>query len=118
MMTFNIEQPGDIGVLTLQGSFGIQDIEELKTAFIKALHTADKVFVDIQGVAAVDISCLELFCSVHRTSVRLGKTVAFSSIPESFSKVVNDGGLARHGGCRLDGDKTCLWVDLNCLNLS
>ncbi len=111
MITFNVEQPGDIGVLILEGSFGIQDIEELKSNFIKALHTVDKVFVNIERVSDVDISCLQLFCSVHRTSVRSQKTVAFSSsIPEPVSKVVNDGGFARHVGCRLDVDRTCLWV--------
>ena len=112
MITFNVEQPGDIGVLTLEGSFGIQDIEELKSIFIKALNAADKVFVNIERVSGVDISCLELFCSVHRTSVRLRKTVAFtSSIPEPFGKVVNDGGFARRVGCGLDGDMTCLWME-------
>lgn len=112
MINFNIEQPGDVGVLKLEGSFGIQDIEELKSSLVRALQTVDKVFVDIKNVSDVDISCLELFCSVHRTSVSLQKTLAFSStISEPFRKVVSEGGFKRHVGCVLDVYKTCLWVD-------
>jgi ABC-type transporter Mla MlaB component len=110
MITFNVEQPAGIGMLTLEGSFSIQDLGELKSNFITALRAAEKVFVNVEGVSDVDISCLELFCSVHRTAVRLRKTVTFSSIPVSFSKAVNDGGFARHVGCRLDSNKSCLWV--------
>jgi ABC-type transporter Mla MlaB component len=112
MITFNVEQPAGIGMLTLEGSFSIQDLEELKSNFIKAFQTVGKVFVNVERVSEIDISCLEFFCSVHRTSVKLQKPVTFSTIPSPFSKVVNDSGFARHVGCRLDGDKTtCLWVD-------
>jgi ABC-type transporter Mla MlaB component len=112
MITFNVEQPAGIGVLTLEGNFSIQNVEELKSNFIQAFQTVDKVFVNVGRVTEIDISCLEFFCSVHRTSVGLRKTVTFSTIPAPFSKVVNDSGFARHVGCRLDGDKTtCLWVD-------
>ena len=112
MITFNVEQPGDIGVLTLEGSFSIQDIGELKTNLISALHTGDKVFLNVTNISDVDISCLELFCSAHRTSVSCRKTLAFSSsISGPFRKVVNEGGFKRHVGCMLDVQKTCLWVD-------
>lgn len=78
MVIFDVEQPAGIGVLTFEGSLGIQDNEELKSNFVNALHTVDKVILNVKNIYDIDISCLELFCSAHRTSVKLQKTLSFS----------------------------------------
>ncbi|MBF0559702.1 MAG: STAS domain-containing protein [Nitrospirae bacterium] len=112
MINFQIEDPGNVGVLTIEGDISIQNAEELKSNFICALHSVDKVFVNVEKVSDVDEYCLELFCSAHRTSVRLQKTFSFNScISEPFRRVIADAGFKRHVGCLLDVYKTCLWAD-------
>ena len=114
MISFHVEDPDNVGVLTIEGNIDIQNAGELKSSLIKALHTVEKVFVNVEHVSDIDISCLELFCSAHRSSVRIQKTFAFSSVISGpLRKVVNEGGFKRHVGCVLDVNKTCLWVDRN-----
>lgn len=112
MISFHVEDPGNVGVLTIEGDIGVQNAEELKSNFICALHSVEKVFVNVENVSGVDEYCLELFCSAHRTSVRLQKTFLLnSSISEPFRRVIAESGFKRHVGCMLDVYKTCLWVD-------
>ena len=114
MISFQSEEPNHTGVLMIEGSIDIQNAEELKSNFIKAFETVDKVCVDIGRIEDIDIPCLELFCSAHLTAVKLKKAISFcSSIPATFKRKLADTGFICHMGCMDDEDKNCLWVSCN-----
>lgn len=112
MITFRVEDPGNIGVLVVEGEVGMENAEELKSNLICALHSVEKVFVNVENVSEVDESCLELLCSAHRTSLRLQKTFAFNgAVPEQLRRIITDAGFKRNLGCLPDVCKTCLWAE-------
>jgi anti-anti-sigma regulatory factor len=111
MVNLKFEKKGSVGLLKLKGEVNITEAGDLKEALLKAMGRADKVYLDAAEVTCVDISCLQLLCSAHRTSVKLNKTLSWNSaIPAAFNKTSNEAGFLRHVGCVLDAEKSCIWV--------
>ena len=111
MVSLKFEKKGSIGLLKLQGNVNVTEAGDLKEALLKALGRSDTVFFDMTEVTGVDISCLQLLCSAHRTSVRLNKALKWKSpVPPVFDKHSDEAGFFRHVGCHLDTEKSCIWV--------
>ncbi len=109
-MGATFKQSGTKGVLTLKGDLTLPYAEELKSVFIKALLDTDEVAITFENVHDVDLSCLQLFCSVHRSAVRSKKNVAFSSSPPiAMINAAEIAGFVHLKGCKLDCEKSCLW---------
>ena len=110
-MSASFTRSGNKGVISLDGEVTLQQAEELRRVLIKALVDADEVSVDMEKAEKVDLSCLQLLCSAHRSAVRLSKKLAFSgSSPKALRDVVETTGFSRATGCRLDCDKSCIWI--------
>jgi len=110
-MSATFKQSGNSGVLTLEGELTLPHAEELKKALLSALLDADDVSIGFGSVQKVDVSCIQLFCSAHRSAVRLKKRVSFgSTLPPVVNEAVEVAGYARLKGCRLDCDKSCIWM--------
>ncbi len=110
-LTFQDRDFGKQGNLTLDGELTVSRAEEFRMQLIKAIIDADRVFVDFGRVEDVDLSCLQLLCSAHRSAGRMKRSLAVSAAwPEPFKKAVADAGYARHTGCRFDVDNSCIWV--------
>ena len=102
---------GDKGVVTLDGEVTLQQAEELRRVLIKALVDAEEVSLDMEKVEKVDLSCLQLLCSAHRSATRFKKKFAFSGCPpQALRDAVEISGFSRVTGCKLDCDKSCLWM--------
>jgi len=111
MKDFSLEQSGKVAVLAVSGPVTVERACELKEILMKALHGADQVVFELEGMTQVDLSCLQMLCSAHRTATRLNKRITLGKVrPEVFSKAVECGGFERHTGCVLDTAKSCLWV--------
>jgi ABC-type transporter Mla MlaB component len=99
------------GTLTLDGVLTLSQAEELKMFLIKAIINVDQVFLALGDVQEIDLSCLQLLCSAHRSAIRMNKTVAFTGAwTESFKKAVHQAGYARTVGCSLDCSGSCIWM--------
>jgi anti-anti-sigma regulatory factor len=110
-VTCRFEQSGSSGVLTFSGELTIEHVGEMRTAFIQALTDVDRVEIDFSGVTEVDLFCLQLLCSVHRTSLRLNKRVNFiGSRPAKFRETIETAGFSRVTGCGLDCEHSCFWI--------
>ena len=110
-ITFRDQQAGKQGNVTLDGNLTVGQAEGLRMLLIKALIGADQIRVDFGTVTDVDLSCIQLLCSAHRSAARMKRNVALSGDwPELFKKIVEEAGYSRHSGCRLDVDSSCLWV--------
>lgn len=113
-MSATFKQSGDKGIIMLEGELTLPHAEEMKKAFLKALLDADDVAVRFKNIKDVDLSCLQLLCSVHRSAVRLKKQVRFDgSPPQVFKAAAKAAGYARLKGCKLDLDceGSCLWKE-------
>jgi len=110
-MTCRFEQSGSTGVLTFSGELTVEHVGEMRTALIQALTDVDRVEIDFSGVTEVDLFCLQLLCSVHRTSLRLNKRVNFiGSQPAKFRETLEEAGYSRVTGCGLDREHSCFWI--------
>jgi anti-anti-sigma regulatory factor len=111
IMALAYQEANNHGILKLAGDLTLGQAEELRMILIKAIISVDQLTLEFDDVHEVDLSCLQLFCSVHRSAVRMNKQVAFSGrYPAAFEKVVRDAGYARTTGCHLDCFSSCLWV--------
>jgi anti-anti-sigma factor len=111
MVNLKFEKKGSVGLVKLMGDVNIAHAADLKAALLKAMGRADTVYLDMADVTCVDMSCLQLLCSAHRTAVRMKKTITWNSaIPEAVSRTSTEAGFLRHCGCVLDTGKSCIWV--------
>ena len=106
-----MENASDAGILMLEGAFTIERANELKQLLVNALKDKNRVALNLEGITEVDLSCLQLLCSAHRTSMELKKRLTVEGRqPEVFQRAVKDAGFTRPVGCHKDPDKSCLWL--------
>lgn len=107
--TFNVS--GDAGTLVLSESLTIEDAAGLKEAVGDALTASTRLTVDLSSVDAIDLCCLQVLCSAHRTAVSRDKTLTILNPCDGFRETIRETGYLRHVGCMDTGDHRCLWVD-------
>lgn len=101
----------ETNVLKLDGSWTIERADELKCALLEALNGGERIVIELGGLTDLDLSSLQLLCSAHRMSLRLGKHLAFhKQKSENLKQVVRNAGFIRTIGCHKDPCKSCLWV--------
>jgi anti-anti-sigma factor len=111
MLKIDIKEDGQQGVVKLEGEITIQSAGEFRDAMIKALEGYEKVYVNVEGVTEVDVSCFQILCSAHRTAVKNNKLLECSgSLPEGFRKTAQEAGYIRNSGCAFDCAKICMWA--------
>ena len=109
-MSYEIRESEGARVLSLNGKWTIERAGQLKALLMDAMSGADHVALDLGKGAEVDLACLQLFCSAHRTSLKGEKRLSWHCDPhEGFSKMVRDAGYSRTLGCHKDPCKNCLW---------
>jgi anti-anti-sigma regulatory factor len=111
-MTVNSQNfPDEYGVVRLEGELTLANAEEIKTKFVRALADADAVMLRFGEVQDLDLSCLQLFCSLHRSAMHAKKSVCIDGkIPAALLEAAAAGGFSRLTGCKHDDEKHCLWA--------
>lgn len=109
-MKHTFELSGETGTLTAGGSLTIEHAEELKAVIVEALASSAHLVVDLSAAEAIDLCCLQLLCSAHRTAVKDGKSIVLANTGEVFADVVRETGYLRHVGCMPDSGHGCLWA--------
>ena len=59
--------------LTLGGELTLIHANELKATLTASLQSGGNVAVRLEGITDMDLSCLQLLCSAHRTAARSGQ---------------------------------------------
>jgi anti-anti-sigma regulatory factor len=109
-MHFEREQSGSARVLKLKGRCTIEHAAELKAVLIDALHGQEDLVVSLDGVSELDLSCLQLLCSAHGTSLKRNKSFTLDGIfPEAFKQIVKDAGFLGAMSCLHDPGADCPW---------
>lgn len=110
-MGSDMQKPDGAGRLFLKGALTIEHAGELRQMLIDAFKKTDSVKLNLEDVTEVDLSCLQLLCSAHRTSLDLNKQLLLDGgQPESFQQAIRDAGFTRPVGCRRDPHQSCLWI--------
>jgi hypothetical protein len=101
----------DTSVLRLEGSWTVDRAHELKQILMEALKNGDGFVLALEALEQADLSFLQLLCSTHRASLRLGKSMALhEKKSNSFKQLACDAGFKRNLGCHKDPNKSCLWM--------
>jgi anti-anti-sigma regulatory factor len=98
-------------MLTFEGKLTLKHADEIRASLIKALIDAGHVEIDIGNVIETDLSCVQLLCSAHRTSLKLNKRLNFiGRLPKHFREAAEAAGYSRSSGCTKDCEQSCLWI--------
>jgi anti-anti-sigma regulatory factor len=110
-MGATVRQSGDTRIVLLEGDLALPQAPEIRTAFMKALVEADDVLIRFENIRELDLSCLQLLCSAHRSAARLKKRLRFEGgVPKILSDVADTAGYSHLKGCKLDTENSCLWI--------
>jgi len=91
-MNIHAEQPGAVGALALEGELTIGRAGELRTALINALDKVTHLQLNFEKVTDIDLSCLQLICSAHKTAAGMKKRLTVTGNSETFKKAMEDAG--------------------------
>lgn len=110
-MGATLKESGDKRAVFLDNNLTLPHAEAMKKAFLRALVEADDVTIRFDKVQDVDLSCLQLICSAHRSAVRLKKRIVVEGVaPDALRKAADAAGYLRFKGCKLDCDRSCIWA--------
>ena len=110
-MNVSLVKQGSLGTLSLGGRLTCDSAPRLVEALAATLDIADIVTVDCSGVLAVDIVCIQAFCSAFRMSVRRGKTLSVKSLdPNIFCSSPDEIRSICSSYTAYGCDRKCLWV--------
>lgn len=113
-MGATLETTGEKIRVVLKGELTLPQADELRKTFLKTLEEWDDISIVLENVQGADLSLLQLICSLHRSALRRNKHIKLEGYVSKAMKVVVDAaGFSRHAGCKVDLDKSCLWVDVS-----
>lgn len=111
MIDIRLSELEGVGIIALGGELTIAHAQELRTSLKEAVDGYHSVVVQLGDIADIDLSCLQLLCSAHKSAVKQEKTFAFGEhVPAIFTQIFADAGFIRDTGCSLDSGATCLWA--------
>ncbi len=100
----------DVEVVTLGGELTIARAAELKELLSESFQGSGSIQIRLEEVSAVDLSCLQLLCSAHRTASAMNRQLSLEgAIPTVFRQVIQHAGFARQKGCEFSTATNCLW---------
>jgi anti-anti-sigma regulatory factor len=100
-----------LGILTLHGSLGERNVEDLRSRLISGLDCVDRLIVSCDQVTAVDMNCLQLLCTAYRVSQTMNKDFIIAGDRRSlFRKAVATTGYANCIGADPACFQDCLWL--------
>lgn len=94
-----------------RGNLSITEAAELKSALAHSIDNMESIEINLDDIESIDLACLQLLCSAHRTAANKGKTMAIKQPPPSlFSEAQKIAGFRYGKPCRLVSTNDCLWV--------
>ena len=111
-MGLKLEDLNENNIVRVEGCLTIEHAAEWKMCLMESLNRTDRVHLVFENVTEVDISFLQLLCSMHRTVAQDGKNLTLDAHrPEPLRLTVLAAGFARQEGCVLDARQTCIWKE-------
>jgi anti-anti-sigma factor len=112
MIDSDTEVSGTTKVLRLRGEMTIQHAYPLKLILTEPAVDVERFLIDVAGVTDIDLSGLQLLCSMHRTVMQSGKRMEILGRgSETFRKARLESGYLREKGCQSDTCGDCWWIE-------
>lgn len=114
MMHLTVTDSGTLGILTLRGSLAEHHAGELQRHLTGGLDRSNRLIVNCERVASIDMTCLKLLCTAYRVSRMLKKD--FAVIGDRATLFHRATETDTHPGCSGEGlacEAGCLWEDSN-----
>lgn len=108
----NVQRESEDGTVALffADELTISSAQELKEVLLREFHDPDTVALDLGKVTKIDLACLQLFCSAHRSFQKTEKALVLAGpLPGSLRQILDESGLSHHLDGVTDCDQTCLW---------
>ena len=110
MMEIRVEMKGDAQRFVLEGDLTIEHAGEVRAAFVGIPADTHEIRVSLDKVTGVDVSVLQLFCSIHRTCEAGNRLFSFEGKPsEKFLAVARRAGYVPPACCFAKETTICLW---------
>jgi anti-anti-sigma regulatory factor len=111
MNASDMKCPDTIVKVTPEEVLSIRHAAGLKDTLVKALYSGDHVILNLSECSCVDLSCIQLICSAHRTALKMNKVIELGdTLPDTIAKAVEDAGYLHHKDCQSNVSRTCLWL--------
>jgi ABC-type transporter Mla MlaB component len=109
-MELLFEGPDDEGTITLKGDLVIQHASRLGKVLLETLETNQRMCLRLEELKEIDLSCLQVFCSAHRTAVALQKEMSIAGKwPEALGFAAEEAGFTKGMPCTIAKTTKCLW---------
>ena len=92
------------GMLTIDNAVAVRGV------LLEGLGRRRQIKITVSEDAVVDVSFLQILCSLHRAAITAGKTVTRGGFSAAFVSVIANAGFARNSGCAAGGKNICLWT--------
>ncbi len=100
----------NIVTVVLNGELTISRARELKEIFVAQLLAGKALHLDLSGASAIDVSGLQLLCSLHRTAQSRNSEVRITSrVPDQIMQTVQTAGLVGSQNSKPNCGCACLW---------
>jgi len=110
-MAFNIEISDDRRSLLIGGNLRVEQAAEIRDRLRAALDTMKEIRLVIDRNASVDLSFLQLVCSLHREALQRGIAAGTTEgWTGPLRKTAAEGGFLRKQCCRVCPDGSCFYV--------
>jgi len=83
MATLTLVDGQDSRTLVVQGRLAIQDAARLKEILLEAGGGTKPVLIDASQAESIDLACVQLVCSAHRTFAKTGRRIEFQGTPST-----------------------------------
>ena len=110
-MPVKIINKGGKAVVEASESLTVEQADHLYDRLRDALEGKYKsVVIDLSGATELDVSCLQVLCSAHKSAARMNKGISLSMVPALVEQAVSAAGFHKHEVCEPEINATCLWT--------
>lgn len=96
--------------LFFSGSCTITEARLVKDILLEAIDQVDHLYLDLQGIGAVDVSFIQLLCAAHRECFLSDKEIYIQEQPGIIMNTfLATAGYTKQCGCLSGAKKSCLW---------
>ena len=111
-MKVTVKESGSERIINFEGDLTIENAGKVHETLAKPFGKDEHRIISVEKVGAVDLSCLQLFCSAHRAAVAEGARLSIEANRSGeFRSKTKEAGFSRYEACRLNADKDCLWTE-------
>ncbi len=100
------------GVLVLKGDLTMVQAMENHRILLEAIQEVTTLAIELQNIGAMDMSFVQLLCSVHRECLLSGKKIHLQyEDREAINRLLEKSGYCKQLGCLPGAKESCLWSD-------